>query len=240
MRCLIVDDENIARKLLSDYVDKVPELELAATCSSALEAMKYIKNDQIDVLFLDIQMPDITGLDFLKILPQKPATILTTAYSEYAVQSYELDVVDYLLKPIEFDRFYQAVAKITSLKSCKKFHISSEVKSNAQADRLFIKADNKIIKLTFDEIITINGQGAYVKIMTVDGRKIMSLQSMSKLEESLPGNFYRTHRSHIVNIDHIDSINGNTIKLKDCSATLSKIKRDDFLGLIDELNLLGD
>ncbi len=239
MKCLIVDDEHIARKLLSDYVSKVPELELVAACSSALQALNHIKKDNIDVLFLDIQMPDLTGLDFLKILPNRPATILTTAYSEYAVQSYELDVVDYLLKPIDFDRFYKAITKVISLKDPKVDYLSNSTPSQ-QTDKLFIKADNKIIKVAFHEIVVIKGQGPYVQIITLDGRKIMSLQSMSKLEELLPQNFYRTHRSHIVNIDHIDSIDGNMIKLNDHVAALSKNKREEFLKLIDQLNLLGD
>jgi DNA-binding LytR/AlgR family response regulator len=184
-------------------------------------------------------MPDLTGLDFLKILPNKPATILTTAYSEYAVQSYELDVVDYLLKPIDFDRFYKAINKVLSLKDSKVDYLSNSTPPQP-ADKLFIKADNKIIKVAFHEIVVINGQGPYVQIITVDGRKIMSLQSMSKLEELLPTNFYRIHRSHIVNIDHIESIDGNMIRLKDHAAVLSKNKRDEFLKLIDQLNLLGD
>jgi len=238
-KCLIVDDEHIARKILSDYVSKVPELELVATCSSALQALKHIKQDKIDILLLDIQMPDLTGLDFLKILPNRPATILTTAYSEYAVKSYELDVVDYLLKPIDFDRFYKAITKVISLQKHQVDHRESTVPP-PQNDKLFIKADSKIIKLAFQEIVVINGQGPYVQIITVDGRKIMSLQSMSKLEELLPRNFYRIHRSHIVNIDHIDSIDGNMVKLKDHVAILSKNKRDEFLEIIDQLNLLGD
>ncbi|MEM9672293.1 MAG: LytTR family DNA-binding domain-containing protein [Bacteroidota bacterium] len=239
MKCLIVDDENIARKILSDYVSKVPELELVATCGSALQALNHIKQDQVDVLFLDIQMPDLTGLDFLKIIPNRPATILTTAYSEYAVQSYELDVVDYLLKPIDFDRFYKAITKVIALNDTKVDY-PVNTSSPQPTDKLFIKADNKIIRVAFDEIVVINGDGPYVQIITADGRKIMSLQSMHKLEELLPTNFYRIHRSHIVNIDHIDSIDGNMIRLKDHVATLSKNKRDEFLKLIDQLNLLGD
>ncbi len=239
LKCLIVDDENIARKILSDYVSKVPELELVAACSSALQALNHIKNDNIDVLFLDIQMPDITGLDFLKILPNSPPTILTTAYSEYAVQSYELDVVDYLLKPIDFERFYKAVTKVISAKDSKVDNLPKST-SSQQTDKLFIKADNKIVKISFNEIIVINGDGPYVKIITKNGRKIMSLQSMSKLIQMLPANFFRVHRSHIVNIDHIDSIDGNMIKLKEQTAILSKNKRDEFLKLIDQLNLLGD
>lgn len=239
MKCLIVDDEHIARKILSDYVSKVPELELVASCSSALQALNHIKQDSIDVLFLDIQMPDLTGLDFLKILPNRPATILTTAYSEYAVQSYELDVIDYLLKPIDFDRFYKAVTKVISLKD-SKVNYPTNASTPQHTDKLFIKADSKIISVAFHEIIVINGQGPYVQLITILGRKIMSLQSMSKLEELLPANFHRIHRSHIVNIDHIDSIEGNMVRLKDHTAIMSKNKRDEFLKLIDQLNLLGD
>ncbi len=239
MKCLVVDDEHIARQLLADYVAKVPELELVGTCSSAMEAMHRIKNEQIDILFLDIQMPDLTGIDLLKIMPNRPATILTTAYSEYAVQSYELEVADYLLKPVEFDRFYKAITKVTQ-QSTKQMELSHPPAGAEITDKLFIKADNKIIKVGFDEIIVIKGHGPYVQIMTTDGRKIMSLQSMSKLEELLPRNFYRTHRSHIVNIDHIDSIEGNVIHSKKHAAQLSKNKRDEFLALIDQLNLLGD
>tara|TARA_R110002051_G_scaffold257435_5_gene316417 strand:- start:9528 stop:10253 length:726 start_codon:yes stop_codon:yes gene_type:complete len=239
LKCLIVDDEHIARKILSDYVSKVPELELVATCNSALNALNYLKKDSIDVLFLDIQMPNLTGLDFLKILPNKPATILTTAYSEYAVHSYELDVVDYLLKPIDFERFYKAVTKVISLKN-STINYSLNTSSSQKTDKLFIKADSKIISVWFQDIIVINGQGPYVQIIANQGRKIMSLQSMSKLEELLPSNFFRIHRSHIVNINHIDSIDGNMVKLKDHAAIISKSKRDEFLKLIDQLNLLGD
>lgn len=239
MKCLIVDDEHIARKVLSDYVGKVPELELVASCSSALQALNHIKKDSIDVLFLDIQMPDLTGLDFLKILPNRPATILTTAYSEYAVQSYELDVVDYLLKPIDFDRFYKAVTKAISLKDSKVGYPLTSLPAEP-TDKLFIKADGKIISVAFQDVIVINGQGPYVQMITAYNRKIMTLQSMSKLEELLPANFYRIHRSHIVNINHIDSIDGNMVKLKDYVAVVSKNKRDEFLKLIDRLNLLGD
>lgn len=239
LKCLIVDDEHIARKILTDYVSKVPELQLVASCSSALKALNHIKQDSIDILFLDIQMPDLTGLEFLKILPNRPATILTTAYSEYAVQSYELDVIDYLLKPIDFERFYKAITKVISLKD-SRVKEPSNTSSSHHTDKLFIKADSKIISFAFNDIIVINGQGPYVQIITIQGSKVMSLQSMSKLEELLPSNFYRIHRSHIVNINHIDSIDGNMVKLKDHTAIMSKNKRNEFLKLIDQLNLMGD
>lgn len=184
-------------------------------------------------------MPDLTGLDFLKIMPNRPATILTTAYSEYAVQSYELDVVDYLIKPIDFERFYKVITKVISL-NIPKTDSTQNSSSPKQSDKLFIKADNKIIKIAFSEIILIKGQGPYVQIITLNGRKILSLQSMSKLEELLPNNFYRIHRSYIVNIDHIDNIEGNMVRLKDQEAVISKNKKNEFLELIDQLNLLGD
>ena len=239
IRCLIVDDEPLAIEILEEYINKVPWLNFVGSFDKGVEAIEHINNNSIDLLFLDIQMPDLTGLDFLKSLPNRPATILTTAYSEYAVQSYELDVVDYLLKPIDFERFYKAVTKVISSKD-HKVDYPPNSPSVQTTDKLFIKADNKIIKVAFHEIIVINADGPYVQIFTADGRKIMSLQSMHKLEELLPKNFYRIHRSHIVNIDHIDSIDGNMIRLKDQTAILSKNKRDEFLKLIDQLNLLGD
>jgi len=239
IRCLIVDDEHIARKLLSDYVARVPELELVAACGTALEAMEYLKKDSIDILFLDIQMPEITGLDFLKTLHTKPETILTTAYSEYAVKSYELDVTDYLLKPIQFDRFYKAVIKVIKTGSTTSIDNSLTAHQTRKSEKLFIKADKKILKIDSKNIFFIKGQGPYVQIFTSDDQKIMTLLSMSKLEELLPDNFYRTHRSYIVNTDLIDSIEGNMINIGEHSVVLSKNKREEFIELIDKLKLLG-
>ena len=235
--CLIVDDEAIARKLLVEYIAKIPELELCGTCNTALEAMQYLRNHQVDILLLDIQMPDITGLDFIDTLDKRPFTILTTAYSEYAVKSYELGVEDYLLKPIEFDRFYKAIGRFTRKQGP---HISiTENTSPSKPDKLFVKSDNKIIKINFQDILVIHGKGAYVQIILTNNRKIITLQSMSKLEEVLPKHFFRTHRSHIVNINHIDSIEGNTIYLGDQIVVLSKNKRDEFFDKINGSNLLN-
>ena len=233
-KCLIVDDESIARELLTDYVEKVPELELVAACSTAIEAMPYIKEGQVDILLLDIQMPDLTGLDFLKVLSKRPLTILTTAYSEYAVQSYELGVVDYLLKPIEFDRFYMAISKATGI-FCEPEKTNLETGKPA-TDKLFIKSDKKVIKVDIADILTINAKGAYTEFVMSDGRKIISLQSMSKLEESLPSSFFRTHRSFIININQINYIEGNTISVGNQKVIISKNKREEFFRLIDGSN----
>lgn len=233
-KCLIVDDESIARDLLADYVNKIPELKLVATCSSALEATTYLKNNQIDILLLDIQMSDLTGVEFLKVLPKKPLTILTTAYSKYAVESYELGVVDYLLKPIEFKRFYMAISKATDIFNSKSKESTDN--RNPVMDLLFVRSDKKDIKIKFTDILTINSQGAYALIRTTGNQKIMTLQSLSKMEESLPANFFRTHRSHIVNINHIDYLEGNTISIGQEKIALSKNKREEFFKLINSTN----
>ncbi len=236
-KCLIVDDEAIARKLLIEYVSKIPELQLVGSCATALEAMNYIRNDTIDILFLDIQMPHLTGIDFLKVLPSKVSTILTTAYTDYAVQSYEMNVTDYLLKPIEFDRFYKAVSKATGIVRPAGTG-EGPGGEEALANILFVKADKKIVKVNLADVIVINGQGAYVEIITEEKQKIMSLMSMSKLESTLPRSFFRTHRSHIVNINKITSIVGNTIYLGNQEVVMSKNKREEFFKLIDQNNLL--
>lgn len=230
-RCLIVDDEQIARELLADYVNKIPELELVAMCSSALEATTYLKKNKIDILLLDIQMSDLTGVEFLRALPKQPLTIFTTAYSKYVVESYELGVTDYLLKPIEFKRFFMAISKATGIS--KSISEESLNRKNSIVDHMFVRSDKKDIKIKIEDILTISAQGAYSLIHTSDNKKIMTLQSLSKLEESLPVNFFRTHRSHIVNINHIDYLEGNTITIGKEKITISKNKRERFFNLIN-------
>jgi len=245
LKCLVVDDEAIARELLANYIDKIPELELVAKYSNPLEAMPQIRSGQIDLLFLDIEMPEITGIDFLKSLEKAPHVILTTAYSEYAIQSYEFGVLDYLLKPIEFTRFYKAASRAVNLIS------PAETPSPAPApvatppepaeQHIFVKADNKVMKVDFADIEYVTSKGAYVQIVTASGKKIMTLQSMNRMEEILPGQqFFRVHRSHIVNIGFVEAIEGNTLRLKDNQMiSLSKSKKDDFIARIDPGNLLG-
>ncbi|MBO3697822.1 LytTR family DNA-binding domain-containing protein [Roseivirga sp. E12] len=243
LKCVVIDDEAIARSLLADYISKIPELELIATCSTALEAMPYVRIGQIDLLFLDIEMPEITGIDFLKSLGPGPEVILTTAYSEYAIQSYEYGVTDYLLKPIEFDRFYRSVNRLlakANIQTALSVIQSVAVEAEMIDDFLFIKADNKVLKVNYAEIQYITSKGAYVQIVTTTGKKIMTLQSMNKMEEVLPPQtFFRVHRSHIVNISFINAIEGNTLRLSDnMMISLSKSKKDDFIQRIDRANLL--
>lgn len=245
LKCLVIDDEAIARELLANYIDKIPELELVAKYSNPLEAMPQIRSGQIDLLFLDIEMPEITGIDFLKSLEKAPHVILTTAYSEYAIQSYEFGVLDYLLKPIEFTRFYKAVSRAVNLISPAEAPGSTAAPSPTSSEpaeqHIFVKADSKVMKVDFADIEYVTSKGAYVQIVTASGKKIMTLQSMNRMEEILPGQqFFRVHRSHIVNIGFVEAIEGNTLRLKDDQMiSLSKSKRDDFMARIDPGNLLG-
>lgn len=196
---LIVDDEFLARKLLSEYVSKVDFLQLIDTCSDATKAMEVINEEHIDILLLDIQMPDISGMEMLKLMNNKPAVILTTAYSEYAVDAFALGVVDYLLKPFDYARFLQAVNKAVST-------ISTDTQSDAVNDYLMVKADYKLYKVNFDDLLFIEGQHEYVTFHTKT-KRITALYSLKNLEDTLPKDrFVRTHKSFIVSIKNIEDI----------------------------------
>lgn len=232
LRCLIVDDEKLAQELLRTYVHKMPNLELVNTASTALEAMQILQAEQVDLLFLDIQMPDLTGLEFLRSLRHPPATILTTAYSEYAVESYELQVIGYLLKPIEFERFFQAVHKAANqlqnnIQTVDKQPI--KVKELIKKDYFFVKADSKIVKVNINEILYIEALQKYVRIHTQQER-IVTLLSLSKILEELPSNqFIRIHRSYIINLEQIENVEGNMVKIMNQKLPISKGQRDTFM-----------
>lgn len=221
MRCLVVDDEFPARKLLSGYIDKIPFLELAGTAGSAIEAMGFLRDHPVDLLFLDIQMPDLTGIEFLRAMPKRPMVIMTTAYSEYALEGYELDVFDYLLKPIPFPRFMQAATK-----AMEQWQMSEGPLPTAEAspgdeaqlelvrkDYLTVKADHKIYKINFNDLYHIEGQREYVTFHT-SSRKITAYYSLKKLEEQLPKSlFARVHKSFIVSINEIETLEGNVLEV---------------------------
>lgn len=200
---LIVDDEFLARKLLTEYVSKLDYLNLVDTCADATKAMEVLNNEQIDILLLDIQMPDISGMEMLRLINNKPAVILTTAYSEYAVDAFTLGVVDYLLKPFDYARFVQAINKAIN------YNIT-ETPNEAANDYMMVKADYKLYKVNFDDLLFIEGQHEYVTFHTKT-KRITALYSLRNLEETLPKDkFVRTHKSYIVsikNIEDIDKIN---------------------------------
>jgi two-component system, LytTR family, response regulator len=213
IRCVVIDDEPYARQLLTEFISKVPNLKLEGAFSSALSALPVLSKRHIDVLFLDIQMPDISGIDFLKTLDKKPMVVFTTAFAEYALEGFELDVADYLLKPFDFGRFLKAVNKLTQRiesPSPQKEHEQSA----AAKDFIFVKDGTKLVRVELNQIKFIKGSREYVTIVT-DQSKIMSLQSMKALEDELPDTFIRVHNSFIVNVNSIHTIAKNEIEIGD-------------------------
>lgn len=230
LKCLIVDDEHLARKLLEDYLGKMTGVELVGVCKNAMEAMQVIRDKEVDLMFLDIQMPDLTGLDLLRTMKVRPAVIFTTAYSEYALQGYELDVVDYLLKPISFERFVQAVNKASELISLRQ---KAETKSN-ETDHLIVKADHKLVRIKLEDILYIEGLREYVSIYTKE-KRVITLEAMKNLEDILPANkFLRTHRSYIVSINHAEAMNGNNVEINGKLIPVGKTYRDEVLRRFSE------
>lgn len=217
LHVLIVDDEYHARKLLSEYVSKLPFLTLTAMASNVFEAMTALQKETIDIMLLDIQMPEITGLEFARRLKHPPAIIFTTAYSEYAVESYEIDVIDYLLKPIAFPRFLQAVNKVTERKAALEagppVQIVQQLPAKADDDCLIIKSGHKVYRLSYEELLYVEGQREYVTFHTTKQR-VTTLFSLKELEERLPaGQFIRIHKSYIISLRHIDMIERNTLQI---------------------------
>jgi DNA-binding LytR/AlgR family response regulator len=240
INCLVVDDELLARRLLSDYISKIPGLNLVAACSGAIEAQGILLDQKIDLMFLDIQMPELTGIAFLQSLSQKPVTIFTTAYTDYALKGYELSVLDYLVKPISFERFFQAVNRaseyISHLQQKPERGGSPDQNTIQQApsqDFIFVKSDYKIHKIHYDDIDYIEAYGEYILLFSGKD-KVMTLVPLGKIEGLLPSTrFMRVHRSFIINFSKIDSIEGNTILLKGNEIPISKTYRETFMKLVN-------
>lgn len=238
IRCLVVDDEPLALDILEDYISKVPFLELVKTTTSAIEGLSLVQNGDIDLVFLDVQMPELTGLQFLKIMNGKCDVILTTAYSEYALEGYELDVTDYLLKPIAFDRFYKAAQKVLQQKQNSSPLPLAEVQVNHNPHNfIFVKTEHKIQRIYMDDILYIEGLKDYISIFTKSER-VITLQNMKKMEDSLPaGRFIRVHKSYIVALDKIDSIERSRIQIKDKIIPVGDTYRESFFKLVDNRNI---
>lgn len=243
-KCIIVDDEKPARDLIKNYVDKIPELDLVATCENVMKAKTILTEQQIHILFLDIQMPQLSGIEFLRLMKKIPATILITAHSNYALDGYELDVVDYLLKPVEFSRFYKAVSKAiewigkgTNAENVVDSPSQSKAPDAEKNKFIFVKADKEIIKLNVKEILFIESEREYVQIYTRK-QKVLTLQALSRFEDILPENqFFRVHRSYIINIEAINRIVGNRIYIKEYKIPISRGQRQEFLEVINKNQL---
>ena len=211
IRCLAIDDEPLALQQLTTYIQKVPFLELAAQCQSALEARKFLEQDSVDAIFCDINMPDLNGMDFVKSLQAPPLIVFTTAYSEYAVEGFKVNAVDYLLKPFGLDDFRRAANRIKERQESVSTNIQHPT-PNSQPDTLFVKTDYRMVKISIADIRYIEGMSEYLKIyLEGEDKPIITLLSMKKIETRLPENFMRIHRSYIVNLHKIQEVNKNRI-----------------------------
>jgi DNA-binding LytR/AlgR family response regulator len=231
--CVIVDDEPPSRKLLSDYVSKVDGLQLDGIYNNGLEARKFLDQNSVDILILDIRMPLMTGIDLLKGLVEQPVTILCTAYEEYAVKGYELNVIDYLVKPVPFNRFKKAIDK--AIEYLEAFRVPTE--KLQPKDYFFIKTDTRIVKFMFSEISAIEAQGEYVKIIAAN-KKVMSLVSLTSIANVLPDDFVRIHRSYIINMRHIDEVKADEVIIGKEIYPISRNYRSIFFDKLDGMKLL--
>lgn len=238
LKVLIVDDEFHARKLLSEYVSKLPFLELAGTGANVFEAIDILRKEKIDILLSDIQMPEITGLEFARSLKNPPAVIFTTAYSEYAVESYELDVVDYLLKPIAFPRFLQAINKIIERRGSDvvKMPVTNDAKpqtAEPEEDHIVVKSGYKIYKINHSDLLYIEGQREYVTFH-ITKQRITTLVSLRDLEEKLPpSRFIRIHKSYIVSIKHIELIDKNILHIAGQKLPIGGSYKDNLMKIFE-------
>jgi len=212
IRCLAIDDEPLALQQLVSYISKVPFLELAAQCQSALDARQFLENDTADAIFCDINMPDLNGMDFVKSLTAPPLIVFTTAYSDYAVEGFRVNAVDYLLKPFGMQDFQRAALRLKERLQTDERKPTPKADPTEQDDTLFLKTDYRIVKVNVRDIRYIEGMSEYLKVWLEGAQKpIITLLSMKKLEERLPGEFMRIHRSYIINLTKIQEVNKNRV-----------------------------
>jgi DNA-binding LytR/AlgR family response regulator len=233
IRCLIIDDEPLAQRVIERYAENIPFLEIVGKCNSAVEAFDVLHGQEVDLLFLDINMPRLSGMDFLRTLKNPPLAIITTAYAEFAIQGFELDVVDYLMKPFPFDRFYKAVQKAEELIKSRELPQNEMREAERPEDSfIFIKSSKKTYKVTLDDILYIEALGDYVKIFTTD-KMIVSYQSLKNIETLLPSKLFpRIHKSFIIALSRVDLIEGNHVKIRDRMIPIGTNFKTDFEKLI--------
>lgn len=211
LKCLIVDDEPLAVDVIAGYIPQVPFLQLAASYSNGVEALMHLKKEKIDLVFLDIQMPQLTGLQFMNLLQSRSQVIIVSAYNEFAIHGYEHDVTDYLLKPVSFERFYKGAEKALRLAE-----LSFKESRQFNSDFIFVRADNKMIKVNFSDILYIEGLKNYISIYTSGNKRIITLQNMKTLEDLLPScRFIRVQKSYIVNLEKIEAVERQRILISD-------------------------
>jgi DNA-binding LytR/AlgR family response regulator len=232
IKCIAVDDEPLALEIITDFARKVPFLSLVQTFENAAEAMRYLQDERVDLVFLDIKMPDINGIQFLKSLKYPPMVVFTTAYGEYALDGYDLDVVDYLLKPVPFERFLRAASKAQEYMNVTQQKNGDSNSNGHVNDYIFIKTEYKIIKINLEDILFIEALKDYTKIYT-PYQPVLTLRSLKSFETRLPADkFIRVHRSYLVSLNKINSVEKNTVMIANQSIPISDGYRDRFYEVI--------
>jgi DNA-binding LytR/AlgR family response regulator len=234
LTCLIIDDEPLARKGLEEYVQAIGFLHLAGVCENAMKASTYLLQQPVDLLFLDIHLPKISGIEFLKALKNPPMAIFTTAYSEHAVEGYSLDVMDYLVKPITFDRFMKAAQKALDFYQLRR---RAERQPLTDAAYFFVKCDSKFEKVFFDDVKYIEAMQNY-SVIHIHGRKLITYITLTSLEKQLPGHaFLKVHKSYLISIAKIKAIEGNEILIGEARIPISRSLKDEVMNMILGNNL---
>ena len=240
MKCLIVDDEPLAHRIIKNYSDNLSFLDIVKECHSAFDAINYLNKNQVDLIFLDINMPKLKGLDFLRTLNSPPLIIITSAYQEYAMEGYELNILDYLLKPFSFERFLKAVNKaVLQNKLLEASEKSKEILvtkvssfNNESQESIFIKGDKKTHHVQFDAILYLESIGSYVKIH-LENETIISLDRLTNYEDKLPKKlFLRIHRSYIVSVKKIKTIEGNRLKIKEVDIPIGSVYKHNLISFM--------
>lgn len=210
LKCLVLDDEPLGREIIEEYVNNTPFLELSASFGKPLEALTYLQENKIDILLTDIEMPQLNGLQFIDSLKSKPLIIFITAYRDYAIEGFESGVVDYLVKPVAYNRFIKAITRAQESLKAKEF---VQTDNQFELDRIFIKSDNKLVKIFFEDIVYIEALKDYLRIHISEKERYITHSTMKAMEEKLPDYFFRIQRSYIINTKYIKSFYGNTVKL---------------------------
>jgi DNA-binding LytR/AlgR family response regulator len=230
MKCIIVDDEPLAIEILESYVARIDELELTGTFRNAIAAFTFVQQHHVDLIFLDIEMPKLSGIEFLKTLKHYPKVIITTAYRDYAIEGFELEVVDYLLKPIPFDRFLKSVGKVLSSRT----EAAPLPSPSAQDSFIYFKVDKKMVKTKIADILYIESIKDYVKVRTAE-KEIITQQKISYLDESLPrAQFLRIHRSFIINLDKIDAYTATDVEISKFKVPIGRNYKNDVMKVLSK------
>lgn len=231
VKCLVVDDEPLARQLIENHISKVPALEVVGSCDNALKAFEIISSQEVDLLFLDIKMPNITGIDFLKTIKNPPKTIFTTAYRDYALESYDLEVLDYLLKPITFERFFRAIDRFLRL---KKKNDNSIKENESTEEFLLLKSGSKYHKVFIEEILFIESLKDYIKVHVINDKRIVTKYKISDIEEKLNSDFLRVHRSYIINTNKISAFTINDIEINSTEIPIGASYKEKVISFLNQ------